>query len=339
MCSTPAWATSSCPSSTWRWASSSCTNAPQGAVGGLCPGRHRRAVDGSAIGPCALAGAADCDDVWLLRPDAQTATLGALEGMSLETMLLAPWPWWAAVGWPSGPGSQSCARCAHLAVLPAQRPRHRHPAAAVRRRGPGGCRCPPWALQYITPSILALMGVFLYGETFAGPAPWALCSSGWRWRCTAEGLWAGRRAAAARGGGGSVNPRATVTQRPAGAVMWRAAPSHGGLIANHPLALIQQSASSYQNRSKTSHRAGAHHPSPAPCRPASLAIRDLRLLQLRKLGRHRRVATGQLLDGGLPALSLARRKLFADLCMARFLGFSRSVMASSMRFDGLLKPV
>jgi len=54
-------------------------------------------------------------------------------------------------------------------------------------------------LQYITPSILALMGVFLYGEPFAGPRAvgfvfiWVALAL-----YTAEGLWAGRRAAAAR---------------------------------------------------------------------------------------------------------------------------------------------
>ena len=67
-------------------------------------------------------------------------------------------------------------------------------------------------------------------------------------------------------------------------------------------------------------------------------IRDLRLLQLRKLGRHRRVAAGQLLIVRSSALSLARRRLLADLCSASLV-FSRSLMASSMRLTASFKPV
>ena len=131
----------------------------------------------------------------------KTATLGALEGMSLETMLLAPlavvallWPG------PSGPGSQWPAHDAHtwLFFLLSG------PVTAIPLLlFAAGARRVPLStmgfLQYITPSILALMGVFLYGETFAGPRAvgfvfiWVALAL-----YTAEGLWAGRRAAAAR---------------------------------------------------------------------------------------------------------------------------------------------
>ena len=131
----------------------------------------------------------------------KTATLGALEGMSLETMLLAPLAvvalLWAG---PSGPGSQWPAHDAHtwLFFLLSG------PVTAIPLLlFAAGARRVPLStmgfLQYITPSILALMGVFLYGETFAGPRSvgfvfiWVALAL-----YTAEGLWAGRRAAAAR---------------------------------------------------------------------------------------------------------------------------------------------
>lgn len=131
----------------------------------------------------------------------KTATLGALEGMSLETMLLAPLAvvalLWAG---PSGPGSQWPAHDAHtwLFFLLSG------PVTAIPLLlFAAGARRVPLStmgfLQYITPSILALMGVFLYGETFAGPRAvgfvfiWVALAL-----YTAEGLWAGLRAAAAR---------------------------------------------------------------------------------------------------------------------------------------------
>ena len=131
----------------------------------------------------------------------KTATLGALEGMSLETMLLAPLAvvalLWAG---PSGPGSQWPAHDAHtwLFFLLSG------PVTAIPLLlFAAGARRVPLStmgfLQYITPSILALMGVFLYDETFAGPRAVGFV---FIWVAlllyTAEGLWAGRRAAAAR---------------------------------------------------------------------------------------------------------------------------------------------
>ena len=128
----------------------------------------------------------------------KTATLGALEGMSLETMLLAPLAvvalLWAG---PSGPGSQWPAHDAHtwLFFLLSG------PVTAIPLLlFAAGARRVPLStmgfLQYITPSILALMGVFLYGEPFSGPRAvgfvliWVALAL-----YTAEGLWAGRRAA------------------------------------------------------------------------------------------------------------------------------------------------
>ena len=131
----------------------------------------------------------------------KTATLGALEGMSLETMLLAPLAVVALLcAGPSGPGSQWPAHDAHtwLFFLLSG------PVTAIPLLlFAAGARRVPLStmgfLQYITPSILALMGVFLYGETFAGPRAVGFV---FIWVAlllyTAEGLWAGRRAAAAR---------------------------------------------------------------------------------------------------------------------------------------------
>lgn len=132
----------------------------------------------------------------------KVAVLGPLEGMSLETMLLAPLALVAllCLG-PTGPGSTTQHWPAHDA----------HTWLFFVLSGPvtaiplllfaAGARRVPLStmgfLQYITPSILALMGVFLYDEPFAGPRAagfvliWAALAL-----YTAEGLWAGRRAAA-----------------------------------------------------------------------------------------------------------------------------------------------
>ena len=131
----------------------------------------------------------------------KTAVLGALEGMSLETLLLAPLAVVALLllG-PTGPGSTTQHWPAH----------DTHTWLFFVLSGPvtaiplllfaAGARRVPLStmgfLQYITPSILALMGVFLYNESFAGPRAvgfvliWAALAL-----YTAEGLWAGRRAA------------------------------------------------------------------------------------------------------------------------------------------------
>jgi chloramphenicol-sensitive protein RarD len=128
----------------------------------------------------------------------KTATLGALEGMSLETLLLAPLALVAllCLG-PTGPGSQWPAHDTHtwlFFVLSG-------PVTAVPLLlFAAGARRVPLStmgfLQYITPSILALMGVFLYNEPFAGPRAVGFA---FIWTAlvlyTAEGLWAGRRVA------------------------------------------------------------------------------------------------------------------------------------------------
>lgn len=134
----------------------------------------------------------------------KVAVLGALEGMSLETLLLAPIAL-VALLWGN-----------HTGELPAH---DAHTWLFFVLSGPvtavplllfaAGARRVPLStmgiLQYITPSILALMGVFLYGETFAGPRAqgfvliWAALAL-----YTAEGVWAGRRLAANRAAAGAV---------------------------------------------------------------------------------------------------------------------------------------
>lgn len=125
----------------------------------------------------------------------KVAVLGALEGMSLETLLLAPIAL-VALLWGNRTG-QLPAHDAHtwlFFVLSG-------PVTAIPLLlFAAGARRVPLStmgfLQYITPSILALMGVFLYGETFAGPRAvgfvliWLALAL-----YTAEGLWTGRRAA------------------------------------------------------------------------------------------------------------------------------------------------
>jgi len=145
----------------------------------------------------ALALAATFASYGLLR---KTASLGALEGLTLETILLGPLAI-AGLLWAVAQGQDS------LTQVPL------HQQMLLLAAGPltaiplllfaGGARRIPLStmgfLQYITPSILALMGVFLYGETFAGPRAVGFV---FIWVAlllyTAEGLWAGRRAAAAR---------------------------------------------------------------------------------------------------------------------------------------------
>lgn len=134
----------------------------------------------------------------------KTATLGALEGMSLETLLLAPLAvvalLWGGLGGGAGTAGALGPWPAHDA----------HTWLFFVLSGPvtaiplllfaAGARRVPLStmgfLQYITPSILALMGVFLYNEPFAGPRAVGFA---FIWTAlvlyTAEGLWVGRRAA------------------------------------------------------------------------------------------------------------------------------------------------
>ena len=198
----------------------------------------------------------------------KTATLGALEGMSLETMLLAPGRGGAAVGWPRRPWQPVArARHAHLAVLPAQRPRHRHPAAAVRRRA---WRVPLSTMGFCVHHALhpGADGRVLYGETFWPPAVgfvfiWVALAL-----YTAEGLWAGRRAAAAEQQRRQRHvPRATVTRRPAGAVVAGSAqPTE--VDANHPQRLF----SKRQQLSKQNQDQPPGRRSPPPPAPMQASI-------------------------------------------------------------------
>ncbi len=98
------------------------------------------------------------------------APLGALEGLSLETLLLAPLAM-LALGWMTWQGQGVMARhdTALLAWLMAAGPVTAIPLllfAAGARRIPLSMM---GILQYIAPSILVLLGVWLYGEPFAGP--------------------------------------------------------------------------------------------------------------------------------------------------------------------------
>ena len=89
--------------------------------------------------------------------------------------------------------------------------------------------------------------MFLYGETFAGPRAvgfvfiWVALAL-----YTAEGLWAGRRAVAAR-----QRRQRKPTGNGNAAACWRchvagSAPAHGGLITQSPSSAYSASASSYQ---------------------------------------------------------------------------------------------
>lgn len=124
------------------------------------------------------------------------APLGALEGLALETLLLAP----VAVvflAWMTtqGQGSLAGAQPGALAWLVASGPVTALPLllfAAGARRIPLSLM---GVLQYITPSILVLLGVWLYGEPFAGPRAvgfvliWVALAI-----YTAEGWWVRRNA-------------------------------------------------------------------------------------------------------------------------------------------------
>lgn len=130
------------------------------------------------------------------------APLGALEGLSLETLLLAPLAM-LALAWMTGQGQGVMARhdTALLAWLAASGPVTAIPLllfAAGARRIPLSTM---GILQYIAPSILVLLGVWLYGEPFAGPRAWGFALI---WTAlalyTVEGWWARRGANALREG-------------------------------------------------------------------------------------------------------------------------------------------
>ena len=98
------------------------------------------------------------------------APLGALEGLSLETMLLAPFAF-AVLCWMTWHGQGALARhdTTQLGWLVLAGPVTAIPLllfAAGARRIPLSMM---GILQYIAPSILVLLGVWLYGEPFAGP--------------------------------------------------------------------------------------------------------------------------------------------------------------------------
>lgn len=127
----------------------------------------------------------------------KVAVLGALEGMSLETLLLAPLALVALLwGQHSGQWPDHGAQTWLFFVLSG--PVTAIPLllfAACARRVPLST---VGILQYISPSILALLGVFAYGESFSGPRAVGFVLI---WLAllvySVEGLWVGRRAAGA----------------------------------------------------------------------------------------------------------------------------------------------
>ena len=125
----------------------------------------------------------------------KVAVLGALEGMSLETMLLAPIALVALLwGHHSGELPAHDAHTWWFFVLSG--PVTAIPlllfAAGARRT----TLATMGILQYVSPSIMALLGVWVYGESFSGPRA---VGFGLIWAAlvlySAEGLWAGRKGA------------------------------------------------------------------------------------------------------------------------------------------------
>lgn len=100
----------------------------------------------------------------------KVAPLGALEGLTLETLVLAPAAL-CALGWMAWHGQGALVASDHtsLAWLMLSGPVTALPLllfAAGARRIPLSMM---GVLQYIAPSILVLLGVWLYDEPFAGP--------------------------------------------------------------------------------------------------------------------------------------------------------------------------
>ncbi|MBK6570360.1 EamA family transporter RarD [Candidatus Aalborgicola defluviihabitans] len=100
----------------------------------------------------------------------KVAPLGALEGLTLETLVLAPAAL-VAMGWMAWHGQGALVAQDHtsLAWLMLSGPVTALPLllfAAGARRIPLSMM---GVLQYISPSILVLLGVWLYDEPFAGP--------------------------------------------------------------------------------------------------------------------------------------------------------------------------
>lgn len=125
----------------------------------------------------------------------KVATLGALEGLALETMLLTPLAA-AALAWWTTQGSSAFAsdNVADLGLLMVTGPLTALPLLLFA----AGARRIPLAtlglLQYISPSIQFMLGVWLYQEPFDGAR---VLGFGLIWTAlalySAEGLWRSRR--------------------------------------------------------------------------------------------------------------------------------------------------
>lgn len=142
---------------TWQWV----------AFAVACAGVLWLTVQGGRLPWVALVLALTFGFYGLLR---KLAVLGALEGLSLETLLLAPLAV-GVLGWftAQGQGVLAGQHPQALGWLLASGPVTALPLllfAAGARRVPLSTM---GILQYIAPSILVLLGVWLYGEPFAGP--------------------------------------------------------------------------------------------------------------------------------------------------------------------------
>ncbi|MBT0570381.1 EamA family transporter RarD [Curvibacter sp. CHRR-16] len=126
----------------------------------------------------------------------KVAVLGALEGMSLETMLLAPIAL-VVLLWGTSSGTMPAHDAHTWLFFVLSGPVTAIPlllfAAGARRTQLSTMGI----LQYASPTILALLGVFVYGEPFAGPRAVGFSLI---WLAlllySAEGLWFSRKAAA-----------------------------------------------------------------------------------------------------------------------------------------------
>ncbi len=124
------------------------------------------AVQGGELPWIALVLAASFGGYGLLR---KTAALGALEGLTLETMLLAPfafallaWGMWQGTG--SFPSANGSANALLIGIGPVTAVPLLLFAAGARRIRMSTLGL----LQYLAPSIQFVLGVWLFGEPFSG---------------------------------------------------------------------------------------------------------------------------------------------------------------------------
>ena len=142
MCSTPAWATSSRLINVALGFMLLYERPAQGPVGGLWFWLPPVMLwDGGAIRPCALAGAADRDDVWLYGLMRKTATGRAGRWRYAGDYAPPRWPWWPAMARsPAAPAASGprtmrtpgCSSCSGAAPSPPSR-------CCCSPQAPGAC--------------------------------------------------------------------------------------------------------------------------------------------------------------------------------------------------------